>query len=59
MNKKLIVAKILLKFRTNHIDLFNINDITSPIVYVLTQQMHKFINIMEFLDLNTENDDIL
>ena len=53
------MARILSKFRTNHIDLFSIIDITSPVANVIAQQMHKFINIMESLDLNSENDDIL
>ena len=48
-------------FRTNNVDLFSSIDISSPVAYILAlaQQLHKFICIMESLDLNTEDDDIL
>ena len=35
VNKKLTVAKMLLNFRANHVDLFSIIDISSPVAYVL------------------------
>ena len=61
LNKKLTVAKMLSYFRTNNVDLFSSIDISSPVAYILAlaQQLHKFICIMESLDLNTEDDDIL
>ena len=59
MNKKVSVAKLLLKFRMNQVDLFNIINISSPVAFGLAQQMHQFINILDTLVLNLEDDDIL
>ena len=55
------MAKMLLYFRTNSIDLFNSIDISSSDIYILalTQQLHKFISIMESLQLNIEVNVIL
>ena len=61
LNKKLSVAKMLLYFRSNSIDLFSSIDLSSSAAYILAlaQQLHKFISIMESLQLNSEVDDIL
>ena len=55
------MAKMLLYFRTNSIDLFNSIDISSSDIYILalTQQLHKFISIMESMQLNIEVNVIL
>ena len=58
-NKEYTVARILSKFRTSHIGLFSIQSITSFVANLISLQLHKFINIMESLDLNSEDNDIL
>ena len=57
--KKLIVARTLSKFKRNYKDLFNFIDLASPIANKIYQQMHEFMNILEPLDLNSDDDVIL
>ena len=61
LNKKLSVVRMLMHFRSNSVDLFGNIDAFSSDAYILAlaQQLHKFINIMESLQLNTEVDVIM
>ena len=58
-NKKYTMVKMLSKFRTSHIGLFNNHSIRSFFANQISPQLHQFINIMESLDLNVEDDNIL
>lgn len=48
--------KMLMKFSTNHLDIFNNNNISSLNANHISSQLHQFTNIMESLVLNNEED---